>query len=121
MPHNAGPDTNVPQEQDAVFITAPGGPDALQMRRTAVPMPGDAEVLIRVRAAGDVAFRHHADQILIVENRREPDVLFLHGAQRGARRGAGLDGHERLALRGDELARRGERHELLERAQPRAH
>ena len=56
-----------------------------------------------------------------VENRQERDVLFLHDAQRDARRGAGRDAHERLALRGDELARRGERHELLERAQPCAH
>jgi NADPH2:quinone reductase len=60
MPHDAAPDTNVPQEQHAVFITAPGGPDVLQMRRTAVPMPGDDEVLIRVRAAG--VNRHDCNQ-----------------------------------------------------------
>ena len=52
MANDTDPDTTVPKEHDAVFITAPGGPDVLAMRRTAVPMPGDDEVLIRVRAAG---------------------------------------------------------------------
>ena len=44
----------VPKEHDAVFITAPGGPDVLERHRTAVPMPGDDEVLIRVRAAASI-------------------------------------------------------------------
>jgi len=50
MANDTDPDTTVPKEHDAVFITAPGGPDVLETRRTAVPMPGDDEVLIRVRA-----------------------------------------------------------------------
>ena len=60
MANDTGPDTTVPKEHDAVFITAPGGPDVLAMRRTAVPMPGDDKVLIRVRAAG--VNRHDCNQ-----------------------------------------------------------
>lgn len=53
-------DMTVPQEQDAVFITAPGGPEVLQTRRCAVPAAGDDEVLIRVHAAG--VNRHDCNQ-----------------------------------------------------------
>ena len=41
--------------------------------------------------------------------------------QRGERRGAGRDADDRLALLRDQLARRGEWHELLERAQACLH
>ena len=37
MANDTDPDTTVPKEHDAVFITAPGGPDVLEMRRTRGP------------------------------------------------------------------------------------
>src|SRR5216117_2356246 len=36
----------------AVWITRPGGPEALEVRETADPEPGPGQVRIRVRAAG---------------------------------------------------------------------
>jgi NADPH:quinone reductase-like Zn-dependent oxidoreductase len=36
----------------AIVITEPGGPEVLQIREVAGPIPGDGEVLIRVRAFG---------------------------------------------------------------------
>jgi putative PIG3 family NAD(P)H quinone oxidoreductase len=36
----------------AIVITSPGGPDVLQVHDRPHPVPGDGEVLIRVRAAG---------------------------------------------------------------------
>lgn len=43
---------SLPREMQAVAIREPGGTDVLQLMRTAVPAPRDAEVLVRVRAAG---------------------------------------------------------------------
>jgi NADPH:quinone reductase len=37
---------------DAVCITAPGGPDVLEIQQVAVPVAGPGEVVVRVRAAG---------------------------------------------------------------------
>jgi Protein of unknown function (DUF1345) len=65
------------------------------------------------------AFRHHTRQLFSFENRQERDVLLLHLAQRGERRGAGRDADDRLAILRDQLARHGEPHELLERARAR--
>ena len=51
----------LPEKMTAVAITAPGGPLVLKPERREVPMPGEGEILIRVRAAGvnrpDVAQR----------------------------------------------------------------
>jgi hypothetical protein len=77
--------------------------------------------MLQDHTASDVAFRHHAHQLLAFKNRQKRDVLFLHFAQRGARRGARRDADERLALVRDQLAGRREGHELLERAQACAH
>lgn len=43
---------SLPREMHAVAIREPGGADVLQIIRTSVPEPRDAEVLVRVRAAG---------------------------------------------------------------------
>ena len=77
--------------------------------------------MLQDHAASDVTFRDHAHQLLAFENWQKRDVVFLHFAQGGARRGIGGDGDERPALLGEKLARRWQRHELLERAQPGAH
>lgn len=50
----------LPGEQDAIVITAPGGPEVLQCRRRAVPSVRDSEVLIEVHAAG--VNRHDVNQ-----------------------------------------------------------
>jgi NADPH:quinone reductase len=47
-------------EHQAVFITGAGGPEVLQVRRVPVPVPGDDEVLVQVRAAG--VNRHDCNQ-----------------------------------------------------------
>jgi putative PIG3 family NAD(P)H quinone oxidoreductase len=46
--------------QRCVLITAPGGPEVLQVRRRPIPEVGDDEVLIRVSAAG--VNRHDCNQ-----------------------------------------------------------
>ncbi len=46
--------------QQAMLITAPGGPDVLQGRRVPIPMPADDELQIRVHAAG--INRHDCNQ-----------------------------------------------------------
>jgi putative PIG3 family NAD(P)H quinone oxidoreductase len=51
---------NLPQFQDGIIITAPGGPEVLQPGRLPVPTPGAGEVLIRVAAAG--VNRHDCNQ-----------------------------------------------------------
>jgi len=47
-------------EHKAVLITGAGGPEVLQVRRVPVPVPGDDEVLVQVRAAG--VNRHDCNQ-----------------------------------------------------------
>lgn len=42
----------LPQTQRAILITAPGGPDVLQLQQLPVEQPGPGEVLIEVGAAG---------------------------------------------------------------------
>lgn len=42
----------IPATQRAIFITAPGGPEVLQLKEQPVPEPGPGEVLIKVSAAG---------------------------------------------------------------------
>jgi NADPH:quinone reductase len=49
-----------PGEQDAIVITAPGGPEVLQWRRQPVPAVRDGEVLIQIHAAG--INRHDVNQ-----------------------------------------------------------
>ena len=51
---------SLPTQQDAVFITAAGGPEVLRLRRSGLRLPGDDEVLIEVRAAG--VNRHDCNQ-----------------------------------------------------------
>src|SRR5262245_16576928 len=43
---------NLPARMKAVAISAPGGPDVLQLTERPVPQPGAGEVLIKVAAAG---------------------------------------------------------------------
>jgi NADPH:quinone reductase len=45
------PDT-IPETMTAIAITSPGGPEALQPARRAVPVPATGEVLVQVAAAG---------------------------------------------------------------------
>lgn len=42
----------IPHDMTAIRISAPGGPEMLELSREPVPVPGPAEVLIRVAAAG---------------------------------------------------------------------
>ena len=44
--------TALPEQMTAISIAEPGGPEALQPQRMAVPQPGAGEVLIKVAAAG---------------------------------------------------------------------
>jgi putative PIG3 family NAD(P)H quinone oxidoreductase len=44
--------TGLPETQRAIFITAPGGPDVLQLKEQPVPQPAPGEILIKVAAAG---------------------------------------------------------------------
>ncbi|MDP9012251.1 MAG: NAD(P)H-quinone oxidoreductase [Pseudomonadota bacterium] len=44
--------SSVPAEMTAVEIAAPGGPEQLKVTVRPVPQPGDAEVVVRVAAAG---------------------------------------------------------------------
>ena len=45
-------DIRIPQQQEAVLITAAGGPEVLRLGTLPVPVPGPEEVLIKVSAAG---------------------------------------------------------------------
>ena len=51
---------DIPQLQQAVLITAAGGPEVLQLRSVPVPSPAAGEVLIKVAAAG--INRHDCNQ-----------------------------------------------------------
>jgi NADPH2:quinone reductase len=42
----------LPQEMPAVVVTAPGGPDVLELRQRPLPRPGEHDLLIEVAAAG---------------------------------------------------------------------
>lgn len=42
----------IPKTMKAIAITAPGGPDVLQLTELATPEPGPGEILIKVEAAG---------------------------------------------------------------------
>ena len=42
----------IPVTMTEVVITSPGGPEVLQPRSAPTPVPGDGELLVRVRAAG---------------------------------------------------------------------
>ena len=50
----------LPKTCDAIFITAAGGPEVLQLRRSDLRAPADDELLIEVRAAG--VNRHDCNQ-----------------------------------------------------------
>jgi NADPH:quinone reductase len=54
------PDTRMPQQHEAVIITAAGGPEVLRHKILPVPVPGPYEVLIKVAAAG--VNRHDCNQ-----------------------------------------------------------
>ena len=43
---------SIPHEQEAILITAPGGPEVLRLATVPVPVPEPDEVLIKVAAAG---------------------------------------------------------------------
>lgn len=77
--------------------------------------------MLEDHATSDVAFQHHAHPLLAFKNRQKRDVLLLHFAQRGERRGVGRDADDPPAPFRDQLASRAERHELLEGAQARLH
>lgn len=47
-----GPRLALPTVQQAVHITAPGGPEVLQLREAPVPLPTDDELLVQVHSAG---------------------------------------------------------------------
>lgn len=51
---------SIPQTQQAVIISAAGGPDVLQISSQPVPAPGSGQVLIKVAAAG--VNRHDCNQ-----------------------------------------------------------
>lgn len=51
---------DVPEFQQEVYITGPGGPKTLQIRRQPTPRPGPGKVLIKVAAAG--VNRHDCNQ-----------------------------------------------------------
>lgn len=51
---------SIPQTQQAVIISAAGGPDVLQISSQPVPLPSPGQVLIRVAAAG--VNRHDCNQ-----------------------------------------------------------
>jgi len=44
--------TALPTSMTAIAIKAPGGPEALVPEKRAVPTPGQAEILVKVAAAG---------------------------------------------------------------------
>jgi len=46
------PQKKIPSTMTAIAITAPGGPLVLKPEKRDVPVPGEGEILIRVRAAG---------------------------------------------------------------------
>ena len=50
----------IPQQQQAVLITAAGGPEVLRLGTVPVPVPGPEEVLIEIAAAG--VNRHDCNQ-----------------------------------------------------------
>jgi NADPH2:quinone reductase len=51
---------SIPQTQQAVVISAAGGPDVLQISSQPMPMPGPGQILIKVAAAG--VNRHDCNQ-----------------------------------------------------------
>ena len=53
-------ETHIPQQHEAVIITAAGGPEVLRLGTLPVPVPGPEEVLIKVAAAG--VNRHDCNQ-----------------------------------------------------------
>ena len=53
-------ETRIPQQQEAILITAPGGPEVLRLGAVPVPVPGPEEVLIKIAAAG--VNRHDCNQ-----------------------------------------------------------
>jgi len=54
------PEARIPQQQQAVLITAAGGPEVLRLGTIPVPVPGPDEVLIEVAVAG--VNRHDCNQ-----------------------------------------------------------
>lgn len=67
-----------PKTQKVIAITAPGGPEVLQVVERPVPKPGNGEVLIRVEAAG--INRHDVGQRKNGPNHAKSDVPGLEVA-----------------------------------------
>jgi synaptic vesicle membrane protein VAT-1 len=78
----------------AVWITKPGGPDALEVRETADPEPGPGQVRIRVRAAGLNFAEVMAAQGLYPDAPKPPCVVGYEVAGVIDATGAGTQGYE---------------------------
>jgi NADPH:quinone reductase-like Zn-dependent oxidoreductase len=77
----------------AVWITRPGGPEALEVRETADPEPGPGQVRIRVRAAGLNFAEVMAAQGLYPDAPKPPCVVGYEVAGVIDGLGAGTQGH----------------------------
>ena len=60
LPETPMSQTQIPHQQDAIIITAAGGPEVLRLATLPVTVPGPGEVLIKVAAAG--VNRHDCNQ-----------------------------------------------------------
>lgn len=79
----------IPSTQRAIFITAPGGPEVLQLKEQPVPEPGPGEVLIKVAAAG--VNRHDTGQRRAGPGIARTDVPGLEVAGTVVKLGDGVD------------------------------
>lgn len=80
----------LPAEQNAILITAPGGPEVLRPQRVPVPEPQDDELLIAIHAAG--VNRHDCNQRRRGPTPSHSDVPGLEVAGTVARVGAAVRG-----------------------------
>lgn len=79
----------LPQTQRAILITAPGGPEVLQLKQVPVEQPGAGEVLIEVAAAG--VNRHDTGQRRAGPGVARTDVPGLEVAGKIVAVGEGVD------------------------------
>lgn len=80
---------NIPATQRAILITAPGGPEVLQLKEQPVPQPGPGEILIEVAAAG--VNRHDTGQRRAGPGIARTDVPGLEVAGTVVKVGEGVD------------------------------